>query len=171
MPDDAISDRQRAAEDEYFRKKDLELIERMRAAAAADQARRDLGARVGITDPALLEELEALGFTTETVALLPLIPVVQTAWAEGGVSTAERTLIVDLARARGLEAGSAADRKLSDWLARQPPPDVFARATRLIRAMLEAGGASGDLTADGLIRYCESIAAASGGIFGLRSIS
>jgi hypothetical protein len=57
-------------------------------------------------------------------------------------------------------------------MARQPSPDVFARATRLIRAMLDTGSSEGGkLTADDLIKYSESIAAASGGILGIGKIS
>jgi hypothetical protein len=94
------------------------------------------------------------------------------AWAEGGVTAAERTLLVTLARSRGIAEGSPADRQLSEWLSRQPSPAVFERATRLIRAMLDTGSpASGTLTADELIKYSENIAAASGGILGLGKVS
>ena len=69
--------------------------------------RRQLGERTGLTDPALIAELEALGFTPDTVALLPLVPVVQVAWAEGGVSTKERALVADFvpAERRGTAFG------------------------------------------------------------------
>jgi hypothetical protein len=107
---DGLTERGRALEDDYFRKRDLELIEKMRRAAAAEQARVEMGQQAGNTDPELLLELEALGFTPDTVVLLPLVPAVQMAWAEGGVSAAERDLLVQLARRRGIEAGSAADR-------------------------------------------------------------
>jgi hypothetical protein len=171
MPDEGFTDRARAAEDDYFRKKDLELIQKMKQASAAEQGRRELAARLAVSNPEVLEELGALGFTPETVALLPFVPIVQTAWAEGGVSPEERKLIVDLARARGIDAGSPGDRLLSDWLAHRPSAEVFARAMRLIRAILDAGGVSGGLTADDVIQASETIAAASGGIFGLRKIS
>jgi len=173
MPDnDAIRERGRSLEEDYFRKKDQELIEKIRRAAAAENARRDLGAKAGITDPELLKELETLGFTPDTVSLLPLIPVIQTAWAEGGVSAAERTLVLQLARSRGITEASAADRQLANWLDHRPDPQVFARAMRLVRAMLAAQGQEpGTLTADELVKYCERIAAASGGIFGINRIS
>ena len=167
-----LDDRRRASEDDYFRKKDRELVEKMRQAAAADRAKSEMTAKTGLSDPALLEELDALGFTPETISVLPLVPIVEMAWAEGGITPAERTLLVAFARERGIAEGSAADRQLANWMAQRPSPDVFARATRLIRAMLDTGSpATGSLNADELIHYSESIAAASGGILGIGKIS
>ncbi len=172
MPNDnPLGDRGRALEDEYFRKQDRELIEKMRRAAAAEDAQRELSTRTGLLDPEMLQELQSLGFTPETVVLLPLVPLVQMAWAEGGVSDAERKLIVQIARARGIDAGGAADRQLATWLASAPDASVFARAFRLIQAMLDAPGPGSALTADDLVKYCETIAAASGGILGINKVS
>jgi hypothetical protein len=168
--DDPLAAHKRSLEEEYFRKQDRDLIEKMRRAAEAARTRRDLEGKTGLHDPALLSELQDLGFTPDTVSLLPLVPVVQVAWAEGGVSKAERELIVTLARARGIAEGSDADRQLGDWLAHQPHPSVFTRATRLIRAMLDSGEVS-DLSADDLVKQAERIAAASGGMFGIGSVS
>ena len=171
MPnDDIFAERGRSFEEEYFRKKDRELIEKMRQAAASAQARAELGARTGLNDPQLLAELEALGFTPDTVELLPLVPLVQVAWAESGVTPAERNLIVKLARARGIAEGSAADLHLAGWLDRRPAEDVFSRARRLISAMLAMPGQQ-QLSADDLVKHCEAIAAASGGIFGVNKVS
>lgn len=171
---DAVGSRDhgRDLEEDYFRRQDQELVERMRKQAAAEKTRRELGEKTGLTDPALLADLEGLGFTPDTVALLPVIPVVQVAWAEGGVSTKERALVVDFARKRGIAEGSAADAQLQSWLNARPSNDVFQKATRLIQAMLSAGGAAAqDLNADDLVAYCESIAAASGGVFGIGAVS
>ena len=172
MPDDALSKRGRTLEDDYFRKKDRELIEKIRVAAAADQARKDLGRKAGLENPELLQELLDLGFTLDTVGLLPLVPIVQMAWAEGGITKPERELLIRLARSRGIEAGSAADHQLTAWLTDQPSEAVFTRARRLIRAMLDSGSAQTDaLNADDLVKYCEEIASASGGILGIGRIS
>lgn len=169
---DSIRERGRSLEEEYFHRKNQELVEKMRRAAAAEAARSDLSAKTGLQDPELLQELEALGFTAETVSLLPIVPVLQVAWAEGGVSAEERTLVLQLARSRGIAEGSAADRQLADWLARRPDPQVFERAGRLVRATLAAQGqGESSLTAEDLVKYCENVAAASGGLFGMRKIS
>lgn len=170
--DDALAGKKRKHEEEYFKKKDQELIERMRRAAATERARQDLEARTSLHDPELLNDLESLGFTAETVSLLPLVPLIEVAWAERSVSHAERKQIVALARARGIEEGCPADQLLDEWLSRRPPADVFTRATRLIRAMLAAH--SGDmhgLSAEDLVKYCEGIATASGGILGVGKVS
>ena len=169
---DFLDDRRRSLEEDYFRRKDRELVEKMRNAAAADRAQSEMSAKTGLNDPALLKELDTLGFTPETISVLPLVPIVEMAWAEGGITPAERTLLVKLARDRGIAEGSPADRQLSELMARQPSPDVFARATRLIRAMLDTGSSEGGtMSAEDLIKYSESIAAASGGILGIGRIS
>jgi|SRR5688572_2518899 len=168
---DSLQERGRALEEEYFRKKNRELVERMQAEARSEQARRDMGAAVGIDDPEMLRELQKLGFTPDTVALLPLVPVLQVAWADGSVAPAERDAILKLAQTRGIADGSAAHHQLKAWLADRPSSDVFTSATRLIRAILDAPAGDKQLSADDLVGYAESIASASGGLFGLRSIS
>jgi hypothetical protein len=165
---DAFAERGRALEEEYFRKKDRELVEKMRKAAAADQARGELSKQTGLSDPALLAELQELGFTADTVSLLPLVPVLELAWAEGGITPAERQLLVSLARSRGIAEGTAAERQLTAWMTTRPGPEVFAKAARLISALLDSGApAAKGLTADQLVKYAEQIASASGGLLGL----
>ncbi|MBI4265302.1 MAG: hypothetical protein HY657_13070 [Acidobacteria bacterium] len=166
-----FEDRGRSLEEEYFRKRDQELIDKMREAAAAQAARAAMGAQTGLTDPALLEALQALGFTPDTVVLLPLMPVLQVAWAEGGITPAERALLLRLASARGIAPGSTADRQLAEWLDVRPADHVFAHATRLIRAMLDTAPGVAKVSADDLVAQCESIAAASGGILGINRVS
>ena len=170
--DDALAGRKRKLEEDYFRKQDQELIERMRRAAILAQERDALEAKTGLHDPELLKDLQELGFHPDTVVLLPLVPLVQVAWAEGGVSPQERALIVDLARKRGVQEGSAAEGQLTEWLHERPDESVFTRAARLIRAMLAAGSQeTHDLSSDDLVKYCENIASASGGLLGIGRVS
>ena len=170
--DHGITDHVRAREEEHFRKKDRELIEKLRRADAAARARRALEQETGVHDPALLKELDLLGFTPATIALLPLVPVLQVAWARNGISHAERALIVNLARNRGVVAGSEADVQLNHWLDHRPSDETFHKANRLIAAILEsADGDALHLTASELVEQCDRIAHASGGIFGIGRVS
>ena len=169
---DAFKERGRALEEEYFHRKERELIEKMRQKAAADAARDALGAKTGVADAQLLQDLHELGYTPETLSLLHVVPLVQMAWAEGHVSMRERDLIIEAARARGIESGSAADQMLAGWLAARPSDELFTTTMRAIGAMLgsrpqeerEAG------TRD-LLAYVSSIATASGGVLGFGAVS
>jgi hypothetical protein len=169
---DSIHERGRALEEEYFRKKNRELIDKMRLQADRDDARRGMASATGLDDPEMLQQLESLGFTADTVALLPLVPVVQMAWVDGNVTDAERNAILKIARTRGIAEASAAFRQLTAWLANRPSPGVFESATRLIRAMIDAPVPDAQkISPDDLVAYCETIASASGGLLGINKIS
>jgi hypothetical protein len=129
-----------------------------------------MGRATGLQDPALLKELQDLGFTPETVILLPVVPVLEMAWAENEITPAERHLIVTFARSRGVTEHTAADEQLTQWMSNRPDGAVFRGAGRLIAAMLSSGARQpgGTLSADDLVAYCEEIASASGGLLGTR---
>ena len=142
----------------------------MRQAAAAEAARGEMSAATGLQDPALIKELQDLGFTPETVILLPVVPVLEMAWAENEITSAERHLLLKFARSRGVVEHTAADEQLTQWMTDRPDETVFRGAGRLIAAMLASGVSQpgGPLTADELVAYCEEIASASGGLLGMR---
>ena len=169
---DALRDRGRALEDDYFRKRDNELIEKIRRHAEMGAERRRFGQQAGVADEEILSDLQTLGFTSETVKLLHLVPLVQMAWAEGGVSDGERDLIVGAARSRGIQPGSAADRQLAAWLAERPSGELFEKTLRAIGAILHAvPAAEREASRRDLLAYSTAIASASGGILGFRAVS
>jgi hypothetical protein len=169
---DLFAERGRTLEEEYFRKREKELIEKMRQRAQADSERRRLGEEAGVADQEILQDLQALGYTAETVTLLHVVPLVQMAWAEGNVSDRERELIIEAARTRGVEQGSPADRQLDSWLTRRPTEEFFEKTLRAIGAILQAQPAAERAASQkGLLSYCTAIASASGGIMGFRRVS
>ena len=169
---DAFAERGRSLEEEYFHRKEKEVIDKMRVRAAADEQRRRLGETAGVADEEVLRDLEDLGYTPETVMMLYLVPVIQTAWAEGGVSQKERDLIVRAARSRGITAGSPCDQQLNMWLSTRPSDEMFEKSLRAIRTILHAQP-EGAREASGkdLLSLATAIAAASGGIVGFRTVS
>lgn len=54
------------------------------------------------------------------------------------MSDREHTLIVEAARARGIEAGTSADVQLAEWLSARPSEQLFERTLRAIWAVLES---------------------------------
>jgi hypothetical protein len=169
---DAFKERGRALEEEYFHRKERELIAKMRERAAAESERQRIGATTGVADTQLLQDLQELGYTAETISLLHLVPLLQMAWAEGNVSMRERDLIIEAARARGIESGSAADQQLAGWLAKRPSEELFTTTLRAIRAMLESRPeAERQAGAKDLLSYLTSIATASGGVLGFGAVN
>lgn len=168
----ALDDRRRGLEEEYFRKKEQELIEKMRRHHEAEAEQRRLGEQAGVADESILTDLQSLGYTPETVMLLHLVPLIQTAWAEGGVSNRERDLIIKAARSRGIDAGSAADRQLNNWLTERPSEELFEKTLRAISAILQARSPEDrDASQRDLLSLCTTIAAASGGFVGFHAVS
>jgi hypothetical protein len=169
---DAFAERGRSLEEEYFHRKEREVIDKMRVRAAADEQRRRLGEKAGVADEELLNDLQALGYTPETVMMLYLVPVIQTAWAEGGISPKERELIVKAARSRGITEGTPCDQQLNMWLSTRPSEDMFEKSLRAIRTLLQAQPASArEASGKDLLSLATAIASASGGIVGFRAVS
>ena len=169
---DAFAERGRSLEEEYFHRKERELIEKMRVRAAGEEQRRRLGQETGVGDDDVLRDLQELGYTPETVMLLHLVPLIQTAWAEGGVTQKERDLIVKAARSRGITAGSPADQQLDLWLAQRPSGELFEKTLRAIRTILQAQPEDARAASEkDLLSLASAIATASGGIVGFRAVS
>lgn len=169
---DAFKERGRALEEEYFHRKERELIEKMRAKARAEAAQQELGSHTGVADPQILADLHELGYTSETISLLHLVPLVQMAWAEGHVSIRERDLIIEAARARGIETDSAADTQLKGWLTTRPSDELFTTTLRAIAAMFASRPDSEREAGEkDLLSYLTSIASASGGVLGFGAVS
>ncbi len=169
---DAFGTRRKALEEEYFQKRERELIEKLQQRAQETAGRQRLAERTGVADEEILKDLQELGYTPETVMLLHLLPLVQMAWAEGGVSERERSLIIEAARARGVPEGSEADRELAKWLEKRPSDDFFEKTLRAVAAMLQAvPPEEGEAGRRNLLSYSSAIASASGGILGFGKVS
>ena len=126
----------------------------------------------GVADEEVLSDLQALGYTPETVMMLYLVPVIQIAWAEGGVSQKERDLIVKAARSRGITEGTPCDQQLNLWLSTRPSDEMFEKSLRAIRTLLQAQPADArDASEKDLLSLATAIASASGGIVGFGAVS
>ena len=120
-----LSDLRKAKEEEYFRKREQQLIEKMRQRFLQEQERGDLAEFFFVEDTDILDELQALGYSRETIFLLFLVPIIHIAWIDGSVTEKEREAIIEIARARGMETDSAAESMLLSWLNGRPPDEVF----------------------------------------------
>jgi hypothetical protein len=165
MAKDLFKDRERASEEEYARRRDAELIEKMRAKARLDEVAAELAKLLQVDNPELLRRVMDLGIERGTGAALLLAPLVQVAWAEGTVTDKERETLLRLAASRGVEKGSPAEAQLLEWLAQRPSDALFQTATEVIKAGLAHLSAKEreERIAD-YLRACEEVSGASGGL-------
>ena len=167
-----IGERGRRQEEEHFRKREQERLEALQRIESEARARRGLAEALGTDDRTVLDTLRDFGLTSETVTRLFVVPLVQMAWVDGSVSGRERQLVLELAEARGVEAGSVMHEQLAAMLAERPQDAFFERSLGAVRALArsitpaQAAEALRTLLAD-----CQAIARASGGLLGIRAIT
>ena len=167
-----FAERERGLEEEYFMRKERELIEKLHQKLSSESAQQQMAAATGIHDAEVIEALRELGYTPDTVMLLHLVPLIQVAWASGDVSDKERELIMQAAHSRGVAKGSTAETQLNEWLTKKPADAFFANTLRVIRIFIEALPADQRREArQDLLAYSRSIALASGGFLGIGAIS
>jgi hypothetical protein len=165
---EVLSDLKRAKEEEYFRKKEAELLAKVRERAASQKVRQDLADELGVSDEEVLGLLQDLGFSRDTVRLLHVVPLLEVAWADGEVSGAERGKILESARHHGIAEGSSPDNLLASWLTSKPSADFFERARATIGSLL--GGLPEEdrrKGAEHLAVMAQQVANASRGFLGL----
>ena len=168
--DNAMARRGKALEDEYFHRKEKELIEKLRKRSAAEAQMKELSEATGNPNEEILKTLQELGYTRGTVALLHLVPLLNVAWADGNVSRQEREMMLEAARLHGVAEGSAAYKQLIDWLDNRPSKEFFEHTLRIVGDLLEnTPRADGRFGSHGVLDDCARVAAASGGILGFGS--
>jgi len=165
MYKDMLKAKERGDEEQYFRRRDEELIARLRERAHLQELTHALAEKLQVDDPALLKRIADLGITRDTGPAFLLAPLVQIAWAEGQVTSKERETILGIAEGRGIEAGSPAHQQLVAWFDERPSAEVFDAAVQAIKAGIsvlpEAERAE---RIKAMVAMCHRVAGASGGL-------
>ncbi len=159
-------------EDAYFKQRELEQQKAREKAKKLEELRQKEASAVArklkIDDNELALHLVDLGFDAERVAVVPLLPLVYVAWADGDVTGAERGRILELAEERGLSSESGAYAFLDDLLVNRPKEEFLDVCLAAIRRLFElmSDEAATKAKTD-LVSLSMSIAEASGGFLGL----
>jgi hypothetical protein len=165
MDKDILKERGHSLEEEYFRKHEAKLVEKLHERGRLEEIATALAVKLQIDDPGLLRRIIALGVTLDTGAAFLLAPLVQVAWAEGTVTDRERETVLRIADERGVETTSPAYIQLVEWLRARPADELFDTAVEAIKAGLSA--LPPEERADRarrIVEACRQVAAASGGL-------
>lgn len=170
--DGVLSDRGKSLEEEFFRKQDAKLIEKLRELKRQEDVKAALAKAIGLTDDRLLARLLELGITPEIGAALSVVPLVEVAWADGSLSASEKAAVLSGAEKLGLSRESIDYQLLERWLERRPEPRLLEAWAHCVRGMREQlPPAELEAIRQRLLGAARSVATAAGGFLGLAKIS
>jgi len=168
MSEEFLGDRRKALEEEFFAKQNQRLLQQFRETTVAQARSEALAAASGITDAAVLAQLAAVGLSSETMAALALVPLVEVAWADGTLDAKERSALLAAAEHAGLSTDSASYQMLEAWLRERPSPkllETWKAYVAILSRTLDVH-ATAALKQD-LLGRARGIAEAAGGFLGL----
>lgn len=167
-------ERGRSAEDEYFARRDQELIEAQRRQAAEAEELRKLGAALALDDGEVLAALRSEGFDAAQAALVHVLPAIEVAWADGSVGKDERVLLHEQLRRHSDQQPPSVETiaKLDGWLSQRPSGRLFELARRAAQLRVsKTGEAERPALSKQILADARAVAEASGGLLGLGSVS
>jgi len=168
MDKDAFEERRKAFEEEYFKKKDAQLVDRLKAVFHRKLDKEGIRKATGITSERVLDSLVQLSLSGEMMAAFKLYPLVEVAWADNVVDEREIRAVLEAAHDHGIVRGSAAHTLLETALKDRPNEDArkawynYAEELRKTLSPQELTTFRQDL-----LEYARRVAKASGGIFNM----
>lgn len=162
---DAFEARRVSFEEAYFRKRDAELVDKLRAVFQTQRDREELRRATGITSDEVLDRLMAVQVRGEMLTAFKLLPLVEIVWADGACDKREADALIRAAVKFGIAPDSVALDRIKDWVERGPNPDarkawyMYAQELRKVLTPAELKTFREDL-----LSMARSIASLSGGI-------
>ena len=162
---DSFEARRKALEEAYFRKKDAQLVDKLKAVFHRTVDRESIRQTTGITDERVLDNLVELSLSGEMMAAFRLYPLIEVAWADGGVDEREVRAVLAAIEEHGIPRGSRPHVMLENALKNRPGEDsrkawyMYAEELRKILNPEELTTFRNDL-----LDHARRIAAASGGL-------
>src|SRR5262245_54759226 len=115
MSTDAFESRRSGFEAEYFKKKDAQLVEKLKSVFHRKLDREELKKASGMTDEVVLDRLIAANVKGELLMVFKLYPLVEIAWADGKIDDNEARAVTDAAIKSGMPPEGPAIKGLQDW--------------------------------------------------------
>ena len=170
-PSDAFEQRRRALEDQFFYKRDQQLVANLRKEFEALEEKLKLSHVSGILDQRTLLDLVHAGVTAESLLAMRMVPMVIVAWSDHIVSSEERAAILTAAAHDKIEPGSASYNLLEHWLHERPPGEVVTAWREYVHELVKV--ASPELVTElrsRTSRLCHQVALASNSFWALGRI-
>jgi hypothetical protein len=168
--EEALIDRRRALEEQFFARENEKLRQQLRAKMESQAHREGLAKASGISHPEVLDHLVKLGLDAETVIALGLVPLIDVAWSDGKMDERERLAVLSAAREKGIDDASPAGLLLASWLSSPPPPKLSEVWIDYVRALCrELDPKERSELREDLLGRARAVAESAGGFLGLGS--
>ena len=168
MPsDEFLGKRKKALEETFFAKQNQALVDELRQKRDREAARQALAGLAGIGDNAVLDRLIELEIGPDTWSAISLVPLVETAWADGDVDEKERRAVLAAAEANGAGPNSPGYQLLEGWLESRPGAELLESWAEYISALCETLSPADKAALKGeVLGRARAVAEAAGGILG-----
>jgi hypothetical protein len=165
-----LQKRARELEEQFFARQHQELLAKARQKAAERKEREALAVVCGIQDDAVLDVLQALELTSDTVAALGLVPLLEVAWADGVLDDREREAVLKAAVEKGIHEGGPGYEMLEAWLSAPLDPELLEAWKKYVGSLVENMDEASSAQLKGyLLDRAREVAEAAGGFLGLTS--
>jgi hypothetical protein len=124
MAKDIFQKREMYLEQEYFRKKEFELLEKLKKVFQKNVDKESIRKATGVTNERLLDRMVEMQLNGELMAAFQLYPLVEIAWADGDLSEREATSVLAAGEKQGIRPGTRAYEMLDQRLHRGPDPEA-----------------------------------------------
>lgn len=155
-------------EEKYFKRLEAEKLEEQRRErqleALKQQEREKVKEQLNTSEDVAEEALE-LGFDSTTARVLPIVPLIEMAWADGTVTSGENKRVLELAAQFGIEAGEPDHNFLKMMLFDRPSDVFFERVNGVIAHLIQDNPS--EWKGKSVVELSKEVAEASGGFFGL----
>jgi hypothetical protein len=168
MTKDIFDARRKSFEEEFFRKKDAQLVDKLKVVFHQTLDKETIRQRTGVTDEYVLNNLVALNLSGDSMAAFNLYPLIEVAWADGQVDEREVRAVLTAAANHGITPDSVAYKMLDNALKHHLRQDArkawyaYAEALRKVLNPQELATFRSDL-----LENARRVAEASGGVLNL----
>jgi hypothetical protein len=162
---DTLHERGLHVADAYCAEHDYELLQAFRNRISEEEARKLLVAATGVQDEITMPGLANLP-APQFLAVLGIFPMIDVAWCDGWMGSAERRTILKLAHEMGVQMGTPAHDLLDRWLVKKPEEGAALLWEGYVQAVIATlHPVTVEVLKERVIRRARRVAAAEGGVF------
>jgi hypothetical protein len=165
---DAFHTRAKSLEDAFFKERDRKLAENIKNRLNAEEQQRVLSYSLGLTEELAAKGIAQLQSGVEVAAVMALLPMVEVAWCDGKVESAEKGAVLRGAAEVGLEFESPLYKFLQSWLDHRPSTAALEAWHTYVKAFVNlVEPATAAKVKEHVMGRSERVAKAAGGFLGM----